>query len=284
MNENELLEYQKMLDMINSYNKKASGRDDERAFKMEEDTFVIAPDYESKEEGRDMSSASLDSSNGDDMQQSSKRPQKICKPSLPPRPTPTKPVPPLRPTPSKPVPVPPWIDIKPSSDCKGACLPFAYPEVEVSGTNEGTACIIYNLFAGKASELTAFLTYTYDGAYFYNAIDNAGKTFRDIALCKQNHLNLLALLLTKLGAMPKYQNCVRGKFTWWNADTDMKYPTYLNMALLDAIDMETQMIENYNVAAADVRDPYVSTLLRRLVMDNRYHLELLTELYNGCCK
>lgn len=274
MNENELLEYQKMLDMINSYNKKASGCNDEKAFKMEEETFVISPQLnEGKEENKDMSLPYANTSDTDGMARSAKRPQNPCKPAPPPRPTPTKPLP-----------MPPWIDIKPSSDCKGACLPLAYPEVEVRGEDEAAACIIYNLFASKASELTAFLTYTYDGAYFYNAIDNAAKTFRDIALCKQNHLNLLALLLTKLGAMPKYQNCVRGKFTWWNADTDMKYPTYLNMALLDAIDMETELIENYNVAAAQVRDPYISTLLRRLVMDNRYHLELLTNLYNGCCK
>ncbi len=273
MNENELLEYQKMLDMINAYNKKLSDMSDENIFSQEDESFVISPD-EAKENS-DANSALTDKSmsENENMQQFPKMGQGSCKPPLP-----------LLPSQGKPFPIPPWADIKPASSCKGACLPFAYPEVEVSGKNEGSACIIYNLFAGKISELTAFLTYTYDGAYFNDAINNAAETFKNIALCKQNHLNLLALLLTKLGSMPKYHDCIRGDFTWWNAEKDMKYPSYVNMALLDAIDLETQLIENYNIASAEVRDPYISTLLRRLVMDNRYHLDLLNQLYNGCCK
>ena len=267
MNENELLEYQKMLDMINAYNSKNLRTD------ASEEDFVFAADLpnEDSEGPIPFPTPALPSEN------------EPAAPGEGPVPAPT-PMLPARPNVSvRPV-LPPWSDIRPAGNCMGACLPFAYPSVEVKKADEGNACIIYELFAGKVSVLSSFLTCIYDGAYFYDERENVADVFRRVALCKQNHLNMLALLLTKLGARPEYHGCSRGRYSWWNSETDINYSTYLKMALLDVIEMETKLIENLNVGAAEVRDPYISTLLRRIVMDDRRHLEIFTDIYTRCCK
>ena len=270
MNENELLEYQKMLDMINCYNKKSAPNDEETA------SFLRKPAAEG-EGPLPLPTPGLPSEN--DPASPSEGPLPLPTPSLPSRPQmPGIPIITVKPS------LPPWSDIRPAGNCMGACLPFAYPDIEVRNIDEGTACIIYDLFAGRVSVLSAFMACTYDGAYFYDERGNVGKLFRDVALCDENHLNMLALLITKLGGQPKYHGCIRGRYTWWQSETDINYPTYLKMALLDMIEMETKLIENFNSAAGEVRDPYVSTLLRRLVMDHRRHLELFTESYNNCCR
>ncbi|MEG1972084.1 MAG: ferritin-like domain-containing protein [Oscillospiraceae bacterium] len=151
--------------------------------------------------------------------------------------------------------------------------------------NEAYACIIFSLYAGKSSELTAVMRYLYDSTTFMSENREAAETIRKIGMCEMHHLNMLAQLLLKLGTTPKYHACDKGQFTWWNAGAPyMVYPTYLKMALLENLDSEKKAIDAYNNAIRAIDDNNITTLLRRIVMDEEHHINLLSEIYNRCCK
>ncbi len=169
----------------------------------------------------------------------------------------------------------------------GLCLPQPYPNAAANAENERYARIIRNSFAGRESALTAMMTYLYQSIRFGDCADDLRETLWGISMCKMYHMRLLGELLLSLGGEPKYFYCTppnANSGTWWSAQPAvMTYSKNLGDALRAAIEAEKAGIEEHKSTINYVDDQGVCTLLKRIVLDEEYHLKILTELYKRFC-
>ncbi|MFV0497321.1 MAG: hypothetical protein ACK5L0_03995 [Candidatus Fimivivens sp.] len=176
---------------------------------------------------------------------------------------------------------------RPLCNPNGLCLPQPYPAAKANAENERYACIIRNGFAGRESVLTAMMTYLYQSIYFGACDDDLREMLAAIALCKMFHLRLLGELLMSLGSNPKYFCCMPPNVscgTWWAAQpVNVAYSKILSDALNADIELEKASIDEHKNTINYVDDEGIRTLLKRIVMDEKYHLKMLTELHKRFC-
>lgn len=170
----------------------------------------------------------------------------------------------------------------------GLCLPQPYPTAKANAENERYARIIRNSFAGRESALTAMMTYLYQSICFSECADDLRETLAAIALCKMFHLRLLGELLVSLGSNSKYYfysmppNANSG--TWWSSyPANITYAKILGDALKADIEAEKASIDEHKSTIDYVDDEGIRALLKRIVMDEEYHLKIFTELYKRFC-
>ncbi|HWP50953.1 MAG TPA: ferritin-like domain-containing protein [Clostridia bacterium] len=176
---------------------------------------------------------------------------------------------------------------QPSCGPTGLCLPQPYPVAKANAENERYARIIRNSFAGCESTLTAMMTYLYQSMRFGDCADDLREMLAAIAQCKMYHLKLLGELLLSLGGDPKYFYCTPPNFnsgSWWAAQpTIVTYSKILGDALTADIAAEKASIEEHNSTINYVDDEGIRALLKRIVLDEEYHLKILTELHKRFC-
>lgn len=169
----------------------------------------------------------------------------------------------------------------------GLCLPQPYPKAAADTPNERYARIIRNSFSGRESALTAMMTYLYQAIRFGDCAQELGETLWGISMCKMYHMRLFGELLLSLGGEPKYfyvmpPNSNSG--SWWSAQPAIvSYSKNLGDALKCSIEAEKACIDEHKSIANYVDDPGVCALLKRIILDEEYHLALLTELYKRFC-
>ena len=169
----------------------------------------------------------------------------------------------------------------------GLCLPQPYPSAVADAQNERYARIIRNSYSGRESALTAMMTYLYQAIRLGGFNEDLRETLWGISVCKMYHMRLFGELLLSLGSDPKYfyhmpQNARAG--TWWSAQAGIvNYAKNLGDALKSAIETEKDGIDEHKSAINYIDDPGVCALLKRIVLDEEYHLALLTELYQRFC-
>lgn len=169
----------------------------------------------------------------------------------------------------------------------GLCLPQPYPIAKANAENERYARIIRNSFSGRESALTAMMTYLYQSMRFGECADDLREMLAAIALCKMFHLRLLGELLVSLGSNPKYFYCMppnANSGTWWAAQpANVTYSKILGDALKADIEAEKASIEEHKNTINYVDDEGIRALLKRIVMDEEYHLKIFTELHKRFC-
>lgn len=179
------------------------------------------------------------------------------------------------------------VPAQPPCGVNGLCLPLPYPEAKASAENDGYARIIRNSFAGRESALTAMMTYLYQGIRFGECGEDLREMLLAIARCKMHHLQLLGDLLFSLGGEPKYfyrfpPNANSG--SWWTAQPAIvTYSRILGDALNADIEAEKVAIDEHKSTINYIDDEGVRALLKRLVLDEEYHLKIVTELHKRYC-
>ncbi len=175
----------------------------------------------------------------------------------------------------------------PPCGSNGLCLPQPYPKAAANAENERYARIIRNSFSGRESALTAMMTYLYQSICFGACADDLRETLWGISMCKMYHMRLLGELLMSLGGEPKYfyrspPNANSG--IWWSAQPGIvTYSKTLGDALKWAIEAEKAGIEEHRSTVNYVDDEGICALLKRILLDEEYHLKLFTELYKRFC-
>lgn len=176
---------------------------------------------------------------------------------------------------------------QPACEANGLCLPQSYPDAKANAENERYARIIRNSFAGRESALTAMMTYLYQAIRFGDCADDLRETLWGISVCKMYHMRLLGELLMSLGGDPKYFYCAppnASSGTWWSAQPAIiTYSKNLGDALKSSIEAEKACIEEHQSALNYVDDEGVCALLKRIVLDEEYHLKILSELHKRFC-
>ncbi len=151
-------------------------------------------------------------------------------------------------------------------------LALPYPELSGKITND-ELIQLYDLYAGRFSELTAVTTYSYQSVIVNDC--KIASVFKRIAMTEMVHLNKLAKAIFFFGGAPVYA----GKYNYFSGSyTD--YESDLKQMILNDVQTERQSIYEYKQLITRTQNQSLCELLSRIAMDEELHLNLLECLYN----
>lgn len=147
-------------------------------------------------------------------------------------------------------------------------LPLPYPNV-CGGSDERDCVRLYDLYAGRFSEMTAVCGYVYQSA---NALDERlVRALRGIAAVEMHHLDLLAGAIVRLGGDPVFagrHNFFSGRY----ADTERDVLAFLQ----NDVYAEKNAAAEYRRVAELTHDCGLKKLLYRIALDEDLHVDILS--------
>lgn len=159
-------------------------------------------------------------------------------------------------------------------------IDLPYPEIKVERKDVELAKEILNLYAGEISEDTAVHNYIFQMLIMHESEEKKA-ILKDVAITEMHHLEILGLLIKELGLTPFYVGVKNNTTKWWSGE----YVTYENSwkkILLNNIGLEELAIQNYEKVIARTNDEHVRHILKRIILDERMHIEIFSKLYGEC--
>ncbi len=157
-------------------------------------------------------------------------------------------------------------------NCSDYIVNLPYPAVRITECNTYYATLLSGAFAGPGSETTALTQYTAHNFFTLN-YPKIVEAYRCITSVEFIHLNLLGNLIRDLGLPPKFLTYETNQY--WNGS----YPIYAyEIKQILAADMEGEQdaIAHYSRLIYQINFPELQALLRRIILDEQKHLEILT--------
>ncbi|MDA8227338.1 MAG: LysM peptidoglycan-binding domain-containing protein [Desulfitobacterium hafniense] len=141
---------------------------------------------------------------------------------------------------------------------------------EIPEPNFTYAMWLFDVYAGKDSELSAVTTYLYQAAVLDRPEFDA--LLRPIAYDELRHVELLGIALRHLGVDPRYGSFSKGHWVDWRARY-LNYTTEL-CALLDLnMEDEAKAVQHYNDLSQRIPIPEIQAILCQLAADEQRHYE-----------
>ncbi len=161
-------------------------------------------------------------------------------------------------------------------------LDIPYPEVKVEEKNPYYADLLSEDYAGRTSETTATLLYSYQHFNTFDSNEEFSKIIEEIAIVEMKHLEMLGKTIKLLGREPIYKTCEasRGNCVMWSA-SNIDYSTRLKEMLEVDIREESKAIKIYESHKKLIKDKYIKNMLDRIILDEKRHLEIFKSLYEG---
>lgn len=161
-------------------------------------------------------------------------------------------------------------------------LDIPYPEVRVEEKNPYYADLLSEDYAGRSSETTATLLYSYQHFNTFDSNEEFSKIIEKIAIVEMKHLEMLGKTIKLLGKEPIYKTCEasRGDCVMWSA-SNIDYSTRLKEMLEVDIREESKAIKIYESHKKLIKDKYIKNMLDRIILDEKRHLEIFKSLYEG---
>lgn len=154
-----------------------------------------------------------------------------------------------------------------------------YPEINFRCRDPQALALLYPLYAGAGSELTAILQYTYQ--HLICCPPQVADTLSGISMVEMHHLELLGQLIRSFGGDPRF--CQPSRRQWWSGDMAC-YDNRLCKLLLKDLSDEHNAVTAYLFAAQRISQPCAAALLRRIAKDEEHHIILLSQLINQFCR
>lgn len=153
-----------------------------------------------------------------------------------------------------------------------------YPEVNIKDKNPQYIDLILQNYASSTSEFDAIAQYTYHQiSYVYENIE-VFETLHGISIVEMHHLELLGRILVQLGGDPGYW-IDNYKRNYWSAKlVDYNLPS-LKYALTVDINDEKDAIKQYKETITKIKDENINDIIKRIILDEEFHIQLLLGLY-----
>lgn len=150
-----------------------------------------------------------------------------------------------------------------------------YPEVRASGRNRRYgAAMLSNAAGSRVSEIGAIANYIY-GSFTTPGWPEVADSLRHIAIVEMHHLEIFEELARQLGEDPRLWSWERGRLRWWSPAL-VGYPRRLDALFQYAIGEERATVRKYEAQTHWIQDENVLANLRRVIEDERVHIEILT--------
>lgn len=147
-----------------------------------------------------------------------------------------------------------------------------YPEITIDH-NPKDAKLLMGVYSGACGELTAILTYAYQG-YITQKYHELHDTLIGIAKVEMHHHALLGETIYALGGYP-----VMGARNYWNGSY-ADYTLNIQNFLKDDIASEQNAILNYERTMLNIDTESVKALIERIILDEQEHIKILTQTLN----
>lgn len=145
-----------------------------------------------------------------------------------------------------------------------------YPEVS-GNVSERTLMDLYDLYAGRTSEMTAVTTYVYQHVLTQKQFEEISELISGISMVEMRHIELLASAINTFGGDPVFA----GRYNWFSGSY-ADYEKDLKQMLLRDIEAEKAAANAYLKAAENTDNESLKELLTRISMDEELHVTLLS--------
>lgn len=154
-------------------------------------------------------------------------------------------------------------------------------EIKVERPNYYYARLLLEDYAGQVSELTALTQYFNHEGILFKKYPQVSKVLNEIGLKEVSHLNILSKLIHLLGINPKYRVIREDNFRVWWSPTYIDYEENLLEIIKANIQGEKDAIRQYEYHLSLINDKYIKELLKQIILDEKGHIEKLTEIQNN---
>lgn len=145
-----------------------------------------------------------------------------------------------------------------------------YPEVHAE-ENLAEAKLLMPSYAGAGSELTAILTYSFQG-FISPAGSEIANALGGVAKCEMKHFELLGRTIFKLGGYP-----IMGARTYHNGSM-VNYTLDPHKFLAQNIAAEEAAIVGYERTILNLHCESAKLLIERIILDEELHIAVFKEL------
>lgn len=152
-----------------------------------------------------------------------------------------------------------------------------YPKIDIKEKNINYAKIIKKCYCGVNSELTLVTQYSYQKLLMNTYLKDI---FDKIAKVEMEHLNILGELLIALGESPSFSLEKRKKNLNWSTKF-INNDTSLENILIDNINSEALLIDEYRNIASIVNDENIIAILNRIILDEELHIKIFNKIYKN---
>ena len=151
-----------------------------------------------------------------------------------------------------------------------------YPEIRVAKPNPLYATMILDNVGGINSEMSAVATYVYNHIKCDEI--EVKKIFFMISITEMKHLQIFSELAKQLGTDPRLWSKNSDKCKYWSPSY-IKHCTRTPEMICSAIKGENAAIAKYEHQLQIINDSCIKDILKRILMDEHKHIELLKSAY-----
>ena len=152
-----------------------------------------------------------------------------------------------------------------------------YPKIMIKKKNPQMARMIMHSYAGDVSEDTAIHQYMFQSIVLQKETKEVAEILEQIAIVEMRHLQILGELIRELGVYPIYLDPIVDQHEFWSAKY-VNYEVNLKEMLILNMEAEQKAILQYNSLIHVIDEEDVKTILKRIVLDERLHLEIFEKL------
>ena len=156
-----------------------------------------------------------------------------------------------------------------------------YPPVKAEEKNPAYARVILDNVGGANSEMSAISLYVYNNLMTESNKEIAD-VFRRISIVEMHHLEIFGKLAQQLGEEPRLWTQHGCKKIYWSPSYN-QYPGDLRTLMRNVIDGEKAAISKYQHQISYIRDENITENLRRIILDERLHVEIFENVYGAYC-
>ena len=164
---------------------------------------------------------------------------------------------------------------------KPVMVDLPYPEIKVRRKNRNYADLLNVDYCGFVSELSAITQYINNENRISFEECAMARTLLGIAIAEMMHLQKLGELIVLLGGNfdVSCKTC-NGRPKLWSPEY-LTIPENIDKMLTADIEAEKDAIRQYEMHIKMIDDDCVNAVLRRIILDEEYHIMLLKSLRSG---
>ena len=164
---------------------------------------------------------------------------------------------------------------------KPVMVDLPYPEIKVRRKNRNYADLLNVDYCGFVSELSAITQYINNENRISFEECAMARTLLGIAIAEMMHLQKLGELIVLLGGNVDFScKTCNGRPKLWSPEY-LTIPEKIDKMLTADIEAEKDAIRQYEMHIKMIDDDCVNAVLRRIILDEEYHIMLLKSLRSG---
>ena len=164
---------------------------------------------------------------------------------------------------------------------KPVMVDLPYPEIKLRGRNRNYADLLNVDYCGFVSELSAITQYINNENRISLEECAMARTLLGIAIAEMMHLQKLGELIVLLGGNVDFScKTCNGRPKLWSPEY-LTIPENIDKMLTADIEAEKDAVRQYEMHIKMIDDDCVNAVLRRIILDEEYHIMLLKSLRSG---